>query len=95
MPDRLLPRLLSALPDAVTAAFFMILWISPMRFGSHGVRNGMLIMLVEFILIRASGFLGSTAFAAGLSGRSKIRALAAFDLFYLLFIAAWSWAFPE
>lgn len=90
-----LPRLLSALPDGVTAAFFLLLWLQPLRFGEAGVCNGMLVMLVEFILIHASVILGNLAFAPGVGRRRKLASLAGFGGFYLLFIAAWSWTFRE
>lgn len=88
-------RLLATVPDAVTASVFAWLWIEPLYFGKHAVANGMLIMLVEFILLHASIFLGNTAFAVGVSRRRKTRAILGFGLFYLLFIVAWSLAFGE
>lgn len=94
MPARL-ARLLGALPDAITAGFFLTLWVAPLRFGPHGVRNGMLIMLVEFILVHASVILGNIALAPHRSREFRFRALGLFGLFYLLFIATWSLAFRE
>jgi hypothetical protein len=93
--DRTLIRLLNALPDAVTCTFFLTLWISPFAFGPDGVRNAMLTMVVEFIVVHASAFLGAAAFAADVSRAKKLSALAGFGLFYLLFIAAWSYIFKQ
>ena len=93
MAARPLDRFFSALPDAITAGYFLTLWIDPLRFGGNGVRNGMLIMLVEFIVIHASGFLGSVALGDSVSRGRKIKMFCGFAVFYLLFIAAWSYSF--
>jgi hypothetical protein len=88
-------RLLSALPDTLTCLFFVGLWVMPMQFGSQSVANGMLIMLVEFILVHASGFLGGMLLDGAASRRKIVALLLGFGLFYLVFIAAWSWAFQQ
>lgn len=91
----ILDRLLAALPDALTALFFLAIWLQPRAFGDNGVRNGMLIMLVEFILVHASGFLGAKLFSDGTNRSRKLLALLGFGLFYLVFIAAFSWSFKQ
>lgn len=88
-------RLLNALPDAVTAAFFLTLWIAPLTLGRHAVRTALLIMLVEFMLVHASAFLGAAAFAEGVTRLRKLAVLAGFGVFYLIFIAVWSWMFGQ
>lgn len=79
--------------DLASAAFFLSLWFKPLYFDEHAVANGMLIMLVEFILLHASVFLGTTAFAPNTSRSKKIKGILGFALFYLLFIAAWAISF--
>ena len=86
-------RFFAALPDALTALYFLSLWLFPLLFGPHAVRNGMLLMLVEFILLHASIFLGTTAFSATLSRTTRVRRMAGFALLYGLFVAAWAFAF--
>ncbi|MEZ5465464.1 MAG: hypothetical protein R3F22_09645 [Lysobacteraceae bacterium] len=81
------------MPDAVSAAFFLSLWIKPLYFDQRAVANGMLVMLVEFILLHASVFLGTAAFAPDKPRGDKLKAIAGFGAFYLIFIAAWSVAF--
>lgn len=93
--DRPLTRFLTAAPDATTAGLFLTLWISPMRFGPHGVRNAMLVMLVEFLLIHSSAFIGTIALAPGVRRTTKIGSILGFGLFYLVFIAAFAWSFGE
>ena len=53
-PARLMERTFGALPDALTALYFLSLWLFPLLFGPHAVRNGMLLMLVEFLLLHAA-----------------------------------------
>ena len=93
-PKPPLMRALSATPDAITASVFLVLWVAPFAFGESGVRNGMLLMLVEFVLIHATAMMGATVEAR--SGRSaKIRVLLGFGLLYAVFIGAFAFAFRE
>lgn len=86
-------RALATLPDSVTAVAFICLWMLPLAFGESGVRNAMLVMLVEFVLVHATGFLGVAAFAENASRLRKVGMLAGFAVLYLVFIAAFSFAF--
>jgi len=88
-----LRRSLLALPDAVSCGSFLLLWIAPLQFGAHGVRNGMLLMLVEFVLIHSGAVLGSLLHTPGTSHRIKLLSLLGFGLFYSLFIAAFAFSF--
>lgn len=92
MATRPLDRALSALPDALTAGWFLVVWCAPLAFGGHGVRNALLVMLVEFIIVHASGFLGVTSLAVA-ERATRLKMLFGFAAFYLLFIAAWAWMF--
>lgn len=89
----LIPRLTAAVPDAITAGFFLAVWIAPLKLGAGSVRTAMLIMLVEFVLIHASGFLGAFALAGTAPRRKRVLAIAGFGLFYALFIGAFMAAF--
>ena len=40
-------RLVAALPDAITAGFFLLLWLVPQWLGPTALRTGLLMMLVE------------------------------------------------
>lgn len=86
-------RALSALPDSVSATLFAWLWMFPLAFGPQGVRNAMLVMLVEFVLIHSTAFLGAAAFAPNASRLRKVGLLGAFGALYLVFIAAFASAF--
>lgn len=52
-------RVLGAIPDMLTGGFFLVLWLSPLFFGPEGVKTAFLLLLVEFLLMHASGVLGS------------------------------------
>lgn len=86
-------RLLAPLPDTVSATLFGWLWVSPLALGADGVRNAMLVMLVEFVLIHSTAFLGAAAFATNASRLRRVGMLGAFGALYLVFIAAFAAAF--
>lgn len=95
MQAPLLHRLVAAGPDAVTAAVFLALWISPFAFGESGVRNALLVMLIEFVLVHAAGFLGILLLNPATPRGRRVLALAGFAGFYLLFVGAFMFAFGE
>ncbi len=89
-------RWASALPDAVTSAFFLSVWIAPAWWGAGAIRTGMLMMLVEFILLHATAMLGSMLLQSDGDRdkrRHRLALVASLGGFYLLFIAAWSYQF--
>lgn len=88
-----LVRGLSALPDAITAAGFLLLWCFPLAFGPDAVRNGILLALVEFVTIHASVMLGHFAFSAEPARTRKAASLAIFGGFYTLFVGGFALAF--
>ena len=98
-PDPALPptehiaRTVAALPDAITACFFLLLWIVLQWLGPTALRTGLLMMLVEFILMHATGILGGMALANAGDARRRWKPILLFGAFYLLFIGAWSWIF--
>lgn len=93
-PARIL-RLAAAAPDALAAAFFLVLWIAPGLLAPTALKTGLLIMLVEFILMHASGMTGGILLDAGATRRNKLLALAGFAGFYLIFILGFCLAFKE
>jgi hypothetical protein len=88
-------RLFAALPDAITSGVFAWIWLYPFALGEGAVRNAMLVMLVEFILVHASGFLGVTVLADTVARSKRIMVLLGFGLFYLLFIGIFMTVFRE
>jgi hypothetical protein len=86
-------RLLTALPDFGIAALFLTTWIAPRTFGDRMVGYLMLVMLLEFIIVHSSGFMGSVMLNDPLSSRAKLKSLLGFGAFYLLFAAGFSLGF--
>jgi hypothetical protein len=86
-------RLVAALPDTITAGFFLLLWIVPQWLGPTALRTGLLMMLVEFILMHATGILGGMALSNAGDTRRQWKPILLFSSMYLLFIAVWAWMF--
>lgn len=86
-------RLLGALPDALTAGFFVMLWVAPQILWPQALRTGLLMMLVEFILVHAAGMLGGIVLAREAGQGQRWKPVLGFGAFYLVFIAAWAWQF--
>lgn len=85
----------AALPDGITAAMFLAVWIHPFVFGELSVKTAMLTMLVEFFLIHATGFFTALGGNARIPDRLRIGTLVALCGFYVLMIGAFAWAFGE
>lgn len=89
----LLARTFGALPDALTAGFFVVLWVAPQLLWPQALRTGLLMMLVEFILVHAAGMLGGMVLAREGERSQRWKPIIGFGALYLVFIAAWSWQF--
>ncbi len=81
-------RSVEPLFDGGMALFFLSVWLAPGAFGPADelIRAAMVIMMLEFILIHATGFLGFTAFAPGITREKKLKTMALFSGFYLIFL---------
>lgn len=88
----LLPVLGAAAPNFVLAAMFLITWIDPYRFGEKMVAYLMLVMLLEFIVVHSSAFMGSVAFSSETAGR-KAKGMLLLGGFYTLFVGGFALAF--
>lgn len=86
-------HLLSALPDTLTAGGCMIVWLAPRAFGDNAVKAVLLMMLMEFILVHATGFFTAFAMADGSSRTARITKMLGLSLFYLLFVGMFGWIF--
>ncbi|MCC5864294.1 MAG: hypothetical protein JJU31_04150 [Wenzhouxiangella sp.] len=89
------PGMLAALPDAITAGFFFLVWWAPQALGPHAVRTAVLIMLVEFVLVHAAGFIGRIAIERKLGLVDKLRLMLPLLLGYGLFVGAWALMWRE
>ena len=90
-----LPRLFAAVPDAITAGVFLIAWIAPAVTGPERIRNLMLTMLIEFIVVHSSGFYGGIMAMSDTSRVKRTFALLGFAAFYMIFILGFSFAFDS
>lgn len=82
-------RLGAALPDAVTAGTFLFGWLAPLAVDGLA-RNLALVMIVEFLLIHATGFYTVFILGGDRGLRRNLPVLAGLTVFYLLFIVVWS-----
>jgi len=82
-------RLFAALPDALTAAVFLIAWIAPGIPGPHYVDSLTLTMMIEFIVMHSSVFYACLA-ASDAPRAQRVRLLAGLTGVYLTFILGYS-----
>ncbi len=86
--------LISALPDAATAALYAICWFAPASLGYGWIKTLMLLMLIEFVVVHSGAFLGQTVL--GNSPRStKIKSIVGLGAVYMLLVLAFSVALGE
>jgi hypothetical protein len=87
------PRCFAALPDAMTAAVFLVAWIAPAVVGPDYVNRLMLTMLMEFVVMHSSGFYAGIAAADGIARGRRLAMLSGLSAIYLLFIVGFALAF--
>ena len=81
--------MLSALPDFGLAALFLITWIKPDAIGESMVSYLVVVMLLEFIIVHSSGFMGHIMIGDG-DKKNRGIALVGLGLFYTLFVGAFA-----
>jgi len=84
--------LLAAIPDLLTAAGFLLVWMRTDLAGPQWVATGMTTMLLEFFVVHASGFYAVVMYGDDPRGR-RVLHLAGLACLYLLLIAAFAWGF--
>ncbi|HEY6784664.1 MAG TPA: hypothetical protein VI159_06905 [Gemmatimonadales bacterium] len=82
----------NAAADFGFAAVFLITWIVPNTFGDHTLRFLMLVMMMEFVVVHSSAFMGNVMISRANRG-AQATALAGFGVFYSLFAGAFALAF--
>src|SRR5262245_56907878 len=78
----LLSRALSALPDAGLGALFLVTWVNPHVFGESVLRRALLAMVMEFVVVHSSAFMGSVLWAPSLGAVKKTLAALGFRAMY-------------
>jgi hypothetical protein len=89
-----LVALVNALSDFAFAGMFLVTWIAPGTFGVQTVRFLMLVMLMEFVVVHSSAFMGNVVVSRADRGARSITLLG-FGLLYSLFAGAFSLAFKS
>ena len=80
-------HLVKALPDLFTAYLLYVTWSGPTRFGMEWFRAGAFLMLLEFFVIHAGGFMAVTVVDPQASRRVRLLRLAGWSAGYLAFIS--------
>jgi hypothetical protein len=86
--------LAAALPDLGLAAFFVWIWREPLARGEGMVGQLLLLMLLEFIIVHASGFMAGVAFGDA-PRRRKVLQLFGLGLLESIFVVGFSAAFKS
>jgi hypothetical protein len=94
-PDPFIARAFAAVPDAITSGAFFCAWIAPATIGYQRVRDLMLLMLIEFIVMHSGGFTAGILSAENVSRSKRALSLAGLTMFYMLFVLAFSLAFSS
>ena len=84
---------LKAIPELLSAALLLALWIEPQRFGAEWFRAGVLSLLLEFFVLNAGGFMAFLMYDPETSARKRSLQVAALGAGYLVFISAFAFAF--
>lgn len=82
----------TALPDFVLGVMFLATWIVPERMGDGMITYLLLTMLLEFIIVHSSAFMGTVALTKT-APQVKARRILAFGVFYSVFAAGFALAF--
>lgn len=86
------PHIISSFPDLLMGLAFLVTWIDPAALGSDMVPSLSLVMLMEFIIIHSSGFMGGVVYNQEPKA-TKVKMLLGFGVFYFLFVIGFSLGF--
>ena len=80
----------SAVPDFGLSALFLITWIAPESTAAGVPRDLILLVLMEFIIIHSSAFMGLAAYPDAGSRSQRVKSVLGLGVFYSLFVIAFS-----
>jgi hypothetical protein len=89
-----LPVVGAASPNLLLAGLFLVTWIWPTAAGDHMVSYCLLLMLLEFIVVHSSAFMGSVVVGKADSA-GRVKAVLGLGLFYSLFVLGFALAFKS
>ena len=81
-----------AVPDLALSFVFLAIWISPESLPEKTISRFMLIMLLEFIIVHSSAFMGVLA-VSDQDRAKKVTGLFGLGLFYTLFVGGFALTF--
>lgn len=84
-----LSAVLPALPDFALAALFLLTWIMPEAIDEGMVSYLVVVMLMEFIIVHSSGFMGHVMISDG-NKKKRGLTLVGLGLFYSVFVGAFA-----
>jgi hypothetical protein len=88
-------KLFAALPDAITAALFLLTWVAPSVLGPEYIPWLMLVMLMEFLVMHSSGFYAFIVSADGITRARRVLMLTGLSCLYLVFVFAFAYSFDS
>ncbi|HTD28592.1 MAG TPA: hypothetical protein VK660_04310 [Xanthomonadaceae bacterium] len=91
--NRLIDAVLIGLPDAITSLWCLWVWINPLALGTDAVKGVVLMLLMEFILLNATGFFTAIPFMVDLGRGARTAMLLVLCIVYLALIAAFAMQF--
>ena len=89
----LLDKLLAGAPDAITSGWCLWVWIDPLEIGADAVKGVVLMMLMEFILINATGFFTVIPFMMDTGRGTRVAMLLGLCAIYILLVTAFALPF--
>ena len=92
---KLIARMVGAVPDALTAVIFLVAWVAPTALGPPWVKDLMLTMLIEFIVMHSGVFYASIIGGSAQARATRSLFLVGLTAFYMLFIIGFSLAFKS
>jgi hypothetical protein len=87
-----LPTILAAAPDLGLAAVFLFAWLAPVELPDGIVGGLTLVMLLEFIIVHSSGFMGGILLGEAPRQRKAMLVLG-LSAFYTLFVGGFALAY--
>jgi hypothetical protein len=91
--NRLVDALMIGLPDAITSLWCLWVWIHPLAFGADTVKCVVLMMLMEFILLNATGLFTAIPFMVDFGRGFRLATMLGMCTVYLLLIAGFAMQF--
>lgn len=83
---------IAAAPDFLIGATFFVLWVEPELLGVTRIRDGVLLMLMEFIVIHSAAFMGSVAWGDA-PARKKALQVLGLTLMYTMCVGGFALGF--